>query len=239
MERNLEKDLEKLGLTKNESKVYMVLVRLGSCKAGRISKNSELDRSSVYNALRSLIAKGMVSYMNIGKTRWFQSSDPRNLVLNIEGNLEMARSLVPIISEMRKEKKLKEDVRLFKGLKGIKVVFEDIIANADENLVFGSEGQFSKNLPSLSKRISGRMKNKGIRVRSIIRSNRQLRDKDLSSNKRRIPSGIESPVVTNIYKDKIVIIIWSEVPEAILIQNKKAADAYRDYFEFMWKNAKR
>ncbi|MAE13486.1 hypothetical protein CMO92_02890 [Candidatus Woesearchaeota archaeon] len=56
------------------------------------------------------------------------------------------------------------------------------------------------------------------------------------ANVRKIPSKTESPVVTNIYKNKIAIIIWSEIPEAILIENAQAANAYRDYFDFMWKH---
>ena len=47
-------------------------------------------------------------------------------------------------------------------------------------------------------------------------------------------------MMTKIYDDKIAIIIWNNVPEAVIIHNahnKDAALLYKNYFDFMWKNA--
>ncbi|MFH1506012.1 MAG: helix-turn-helix domain-containing protein [archaeon] len=230
-------NFRKIGFSQNETQVYLALVKLGSSKAGKIAKYASMDRSSVYNALKSLMQKGMVSYVIVGKTRWFQCSNPKNIMTYLSNKLDLAKEFVPELDKVRRQSKLKEDVRLFKGNNGIKTVFEDILRNADENLIFGSEGQFSKKMPFFEKQFTKRMENKGIKVKSIVRSNRKVPKKDRVANRKSIPSTTESPVVTNIYKNKIAIIIWSEIPEAILIENEKAANAYRDYFNFMWKHA--
>ena len=47
----------------------------------------------------------------------------------------------------------------------------------------------------------------------------------------------ENIVTTNIYSNKIAIILWTEVPEAIIIENKHAAESYKDYFEILWKSS--
>ena len=227
--------LVKLGFSNNESRVYLSLIKLGSSKAGMIAKHAELDRSSTYNALKSLLQKGLVSYVTIGKTKWFQSSSSNNIVNYLSKKLESAKDILPDLEKIRKQNKLRENVTLFKGFKGVKTIFEDILSNAEENLIFGSEGQFSQTMPLFANQFSQRLESKGIRIKSIIRSNRSKSKR----NYRFIPSTSESPVVTNIYDDKIAIIVWSDVPEAILIENKKAADAYRDYFSFMWKHAER
>ena len=39
-------------------------------------------------------------------------------------------------------------------------------------------------------------------------------------------------------KDKIAIIIWTDEPEGIIIENKAAAKAYKSYFDILWENAK-
>jgi len=230
-------NLERIGFSTNEAKAYLTLATNGSSKAGKISKQANLDRSSTYNALKTLIQKGIVSYVTIGKTRWFQISDPKNIITYLDNKVDTAKKVIPKIDELHKQTKRKEDVTLYKGTKGIKTVFEDILRHADENLMFGSEGQFGQTMPRYEKQFSNKMKKRGVRVKSIIRTNREIRNKD--KTKRKIPSKTQSPVVTNIYKDKIAIIIWSETPEAILIQNKKASDAYRDYFTFMWKYAEK
>ena len=44
---------------------------------------------------------------------------------------------------------------------------------------------------------------------------------------------------TNIYSDKVAIILWSkENPFAILIKQREIAEAYRNYFEMLWKTCK-
>jgi hypothetical protein len=44
----------------------------------------------------------------------------------------------------------------------------------------------------------------------------------------------------NIYGDKVAIIHWSkERPFAILINEKDIAQGYRNYFELLWKGAKK
>jgi hypothetical protein len=48
----------------------------------------------------------------------------------------------------------------------------------------------------------------------------------------------EQTITTNIYSDKIALILWTDLPEAVLIKNKAAAEAYRSYFEILWKQAK-
>ncbi|MEK6937840.1 MAG: hypothetical protein AABX04_02230, partial [Nanoarchaeota archaeon] len=56
---------------------------------------------------------------------------------------------------------------------------------------------------------------------------------------RYVDKEVKSNVVTNIYGDKIAIIVWSENPEAIIIENAEAAKSYKNYFEFMWKYSKK
>jgi len=233
----MKNKLRKIGLSENEATVYIILIKNGSSKAGDISKHASMDRSSTYNAVKSLIQKGLVSYVTIGKIKWFQSSNPKNLQTYLESKLDTAKEIVPELDTLRKSNKLKENVRLFRGNKGIKTVMNDILENAKENLFFGSEGQFSKNMPLYSRQFQDKMKKKGIVVKSIIRSNRKQEIENKKTNVKRIPMGVESPVVTNIYEDKIAILIWSEEPEAILIENKKAADAYKDFFNYVWKKA--
>ena len=45
---------------------------------------------------------------------------------------------------------------------------------------------------------------------------------------------------TNIYGDRVAIILWSkEKPFVILIKDEEIAKGYRSYFEHLWKIAKK
>ena len=121
--QNLSEKFRKIGFSQNETAVYLALVKLGSSKAGAISKYASMDSSSVYYALRSLMQKGLVSYVIIGKTRWFQCSNPNNIISYLSNKLDLAKDFVPELDKIRRQSKLKENVRLFKGVKGVKTVF--------------------------------------------------------------------------------------------------------------------
>jgi len=232
---NPEKALEKVGFSPNEIKVYLTLNNHGSTKAGRISKLAHIDRSSCYNALKLLQEKGMVSYVSIGKIKWFQAAGPKRILDYIKEQEEDIKSIIPQLEEKQKAKKVEGQVRLFKGLKGIKTIFLDIIRTGEDNFVFGSEGQFSERLHDFAMQFDLMKKEKRIKTQLLIRKDRKEVDNKTTQYKY-LPNISESPAVTNIYGDKIAIIIWTDEPEGIIIENEAAAKAYKSYFDFMWKH---
>ena len=146
-------------------------------------------------------------------------------------------SILPSLQERHVRKKIEGQVRLFKGTKGVKSVFLDIIRTGKDNYLFGSEGQFSDRMPDFAYQFDRMKKEKGIKTQLIIRRGRKEVDNKFSEH-RYLPGVSESPAVTNIYGDKIAIIVWTDEPEAIVIENAAAAKAYKSYFDFMWRKAK-
>src|SRR3989338_1207618 len=234
----IEKTLGKIGLSPNEIKVYLTLNEQGSMKAGRIAKLAKMDRSSTYNAIQMLLEKGFVSYVFIGKVKWFQAVGPHRILEYLKEQQDDVQSILPELQEKHKRKKIEGQVRLFKGVKGVKSVFLDIIRTGKDNYVFGSEGQFSEMMPEFAYQFDRMKKEKGIKTQLILRKDRKEID-SRTSDHRYLPGIAQSPAVTNIYGDKIAIIIWTDEPEGIIIENAAAAKAYKSYFDFMWENGKK
>lgn len=231
--------LENIGLTSNEIEVYMALLDLGPSMAGKLSKQIQLNRSSTYNALRGLLKRGFVHYVVEANRKVYGAADPKRLFSFLKENEEDIKQVMPKLEEMFKQQKVEENVTLYKGLKGIKTVFEDIINEGKPNLVFGSEGQFVERMPWYVPHFVRKIQEKGIKIRHIARQGRDVSNKTKTTDVRWLPFKVESPVATNIYSDKIAIVIWSKVPEAVIIKNKTAADAYRELFDVVWNMAKR
>lgn len=236
---DLEETLEHIGLSGNDAKVYLALLREGSSKAGTVAKSSELNRASTYNSLDSLVKKGLASYVIIRGVKWFQASDPRNLRKFLENKMDFIDAALPELEEIHSSEKLPERVSLYKGKRGVKTVLEDILANADENCLFGSEGQLKERMPIYAEKFLRRLRRNGIKVRSLVRKGREKEQAYPSTEVRFVPKSVESPVITNIYDNKIALLIWSDPPEAVIIENEMAAKAYKSYFEFMWEHAKK
>jgi len=234
---DVEKILEKIGFSPNEIKVYLVLNDRGSNKAGRIAKLVKIDRSSCYNALKLLLEKGLASYVIIGKVKWFQATGPRRLLDYIKEQEEDVKSIIPKLHERHKASKVEGQVRLFKGEKGVQTIFLDIIRTGKDNFVFGSEGQFAERMTDFAYKFDILKKEKKIHTKLIIRKGKkELKSK--TSEYRYLPNISESPSVTNIYGNKIAIVIWTDEPEGIIIENEATAKAYKSYFDVLWKHAK-
>ena len=229
----IERVLSSIGLSANEIKTYLTLNDHGSMKAGRIAKLAKMDRSSCYHALTMLLDKASVSYVLIGKVKWFQAVGPRRLLEYLKEQQEDVKAILPELQQRHKASKQEGQVRLFKGVKGVKAIFGDIIRSGKDNYVFGSEGQFSQRMPEYALQFMRLKKENGIKTQLICRKGRK--ELDISSDHHRYLDVAQSPAVTNIYGDKIAIVIWTDEPEGIIIENAAAAKAYKSYFDVLWK----
>ncbi|MDP7115430.1 MAG: helix-turn-helix domain-containing protein [Candidatus Woesearchaeota archaeon] len=233
---DIKATLGRIGLTENEIKVYLCLVDYGLSKAGKVAKITEIQRSSCYMAINSLVHKGLVSYHLEGIVKHFQATSPHRLLEYVDEQRESIKQIVPDLGKRHKLGKKEGQVRLFKGKRGVEAVFMDIIRTGVDNDVFGDDGQLRKNMPIFCEKFVRDQNRLGITTRLLSRVGR-----DVSYSKgsiyRLVDKDVVSPVATNIYKDKIAIIVWTDEPEAIIIENEAAARAYKAYFEFMWKHA--
>ncbi len=73
---SIMKDLEKLGLTRAESRVYLLLMKHGTVAAGDLAKISGYSRPKVYQILDKLLTLGLVESFP-GRPIKFRAFDPR------------------------------------------------------------------------------------------------------------------------------------------------------------------
>ncbi len=234
---SIEKTLHWIGLSKNESKLYLVMLREGSAKAGRIAKLAQLNRTSTYEALRSLLDKGLAGYVVKENHKWFNAVNPKRLVEYVDEKKKEAKKILPELEERYSIPKEKNDVTLYYGKKGVKSVLMDIIRDKKPNSVLDSEVKLAERLPYFQPQFKRGIEKAKIPIRHITRRGVTV-SPTRTTTVRYLNFKTKSPVATNIYGDKIAIIIWSETPEAVIIKNKLAAEAYREYFEKLWKLSK-
>jgi len=238
----IRETLKQIGLGHNESKIYLTLLKLGSSMAGKIAKEANVDRSACYDSLKALIKKGLVKYVLEANRKMFSAEDPRRLVDFLKEKEEMVGEVLDDLKNLYYDKKDDSQVTMYRGYNGLKSVFEDILKEAkeNENLVIDSSGRMSDKMPYyVHHYIKGLEKNK-ITVRHIVRRSRKP---GLNPSKttviRSFPKDIKETIITtNIYAGKIAMILWSDIPEAVIIQNKAAYIAYKDYFEILWARAR-
>jgi len=228
-------ELKELGLTENESELYLALIDLGPSLAGQISRKTGLHRRTVYDTTERLIKKGLVGYILKNNRRLFQASNPDRLMEMIE---EKHNLILPIVNELKEKfskTKTKEETNFYKGKEGLKNIFEDQL-NAKEILILGASPKAYDILQFYFKWYDKKRKSKKIKAR-IIATNRKISKIPLAEI-RYLPQKYQNPVAVNIYEDKTAIILWAKDPIAIVIKNREITEGYKNYFELMWKIAK-
>lgn len=233
------KTLEFSGLTSNESLVYLTLLQIGPSMAGRISKKSEINRTSTYDVLDSLFKKGLITYTIRSNKKWFECIDPETLLELVKEREEDVRNLLPALQKIYKKPDEKHGVTLYYGTRGVKSVFQMILREAKEVAVMDSEGQLIEKMPAFAKYVKKQLNKRKIKVLYLIRKLKKGNNPSKYTEVRFIEKKTASEAVFNIYNDKIVIFIWTDPPEAVVIQNKAAADSIMDYFYMIWSKAKR
>ena len=228
-------ELKQAGLTENESKVYIALIDLGPSLAGQISRKTGMHRRTVYDTTEMLIKKGLVGYMLKNNRRLFQASNPQRILEIIREKQNLLAPLISQLSEKFVSTKEKEETNFYKGKEGLKTVFEDQLS-AKEILILGASPKAYEVLQFYFKWYDKARKEKKIKAR-IISTSKSIKRIPLAEIKY-LPEKYSNPVSVNIYGDKVAIILWANVPLAIVIKNKEISEGYKNYFELLWNIAK-
>ena len=114
----LEQQLEKLGFSKNETKVYLALFDLGKVRAGDIIEHTGLHRHLVYLALDALAERGTVTKTIRNGVAEFVANDPKSLLDELEERKRVAEAVAIALREKREG--VPREVTVYEGTEGIK-----------------------------------------------------------------------------------------------------------------------
>ena len=80
MIERLSPELEAVGLSDKEAKVYLAALELGHSTAQVIAAKATVNRPTTYIAIESLIKRGLMSSITKGKKRYFVAEAPERIV---------------------------------------------------------------------------------------------------------------------------------------------------------------
>lgn len=232
--------LQQLGMNLNEAKIYLALLELGQAQAGALSKETQINRTTIYDSIERLIEKGLVSYTIQANKKVFQPIAPKTLLEQVTEKESIIKEILPELESLFKESKEKEETNIYKGRKGIRSILNDIL-NYKEYVAFGSSGRFLEIMKHDFILFQKQKNDKKIKARVILsESSRKTEQVKLAySNFKYIPDEFTAPTTTFVYGNKTAIIVWSENPVATLIESKEVAESYLHYFELLWRIAKK
>ena len=130
--------LEALGIGAKEWDIYIALLELGTAPLRLIAERARLNRGVCYDTLKQLLSKGLVSYVDAKRHRYFTAEDPsrlRSLATKREVALEEAREeltlLAPILKARAGTSEYRPAVRYFEGEAGVRDLLEDVLRQTE------------------------------------------------------------------------------------------------------------
>ncbi len=246
-----EKELQEFGLTEGEAKVYVCLLKLGLSTVGPVVKNSKVAYSNIYEILERLIQKGLVSYIIKEKTRHYKALQPSRLKEYLETKKEeiikkesKLNEILPKLQELIKKYEEKS-AEIYIGTKGLRTAYENLLENAQKGEIvtyfysYNSEAYKQEN--NFYYQLFPKLKETKTLWKGIANIEFKKQFKKEKSPKFLQIKFVNFPVPSDIdiFKDKILITSWKNTPMGILITSKEIANNFKEYFNEIWKIAKK
>ena len=245
----IDQELINLGLTKEESKVYLSVVELGGAFVSSIARRAKVNRSTCYHTLDNLVKKGLVSSYQKGKVLHFVAEDPKRFQQIAEEKMERAKELIPQLQALTSTLAFKPKIRFFEGVEGVKSVFEDILNTGDEVLGYTNVKGLGELIPEYFRQFCHKKIKRNIKTRYIAPAVPEGVDMiDEYYPKKYDPNLLEilmvNPTEFNfqneiaIYGNKVAIISLN--PDeliGLIIEGKTFSESMKSFFDLAWLGA--
>ena len=245
-----KEELLKLGLSQSEATLYLTLLRIGASDVQGLIQETGFYKANTYQALERLCDKGILSKVIEGNRRVYQIQNPHSLIEFIEKKKDeldkqkkLAEKLTKEVELSKKHTTIKETASVFNGISGVKKIYEEIVKNKFDYLVFGSPSQSETVIPDYYwENLHAKQHEHGIKARMIFHKSLRHWKKIVHHNEIKIrffDANFEPLTETTIYGKKVAFVVWIDKPVVTIIDNEHVANSYRQVFELLWKIAKK
>ncbi len=246
----LKQFLLSAGLSEKEARVYLVLLSLGRATVSEIARQSNINRTTGYDLLDTLVGYGLVRISGKEPKQEYVAESPDAIIAmlterqkKIAESLEKAQQLLPQFKSIHTVSD-RPKIRFYEGKDGLQQVYEDTLTSHEEIRAYAPVDDMHAALPEYFPAYYRRRTKRGIHIRAIIPSTpigkeRASRDVEESRETALVPpeTFYFSPEI-NIYDNKVMIASWRE-KLGIIIESAEIADAMKKIFELAWAEAKR
>ena len=242
-----KKYLEYAGLSEKESEIYLALLKTGAVSAMDLARTTSLKKSIVYITLETLVKRGLVREVTVGKRTQYEAESPDTLRMVIQDKRnrveEEARRLETIISELKSiERDLGERpiVQYYEGREAVKQAIDEYVAAED----FSSGKDYGIYSYDLLKKI---FTDKDIKIidEKRIKNNIQFKaiytgvEKVIEGDKTQALMKIDQdrfPILCDIgiFNDEVRIHTLGKKPYGIFIKNKELATTLKSIIEYVF-----
>lgn len=242
--------LQNLKLSQKEVEVFLGLLKLGKGTAARISRESGITRTHIYDIVKDLISKGLVSEIEERGVKTYEAVDHAGLLAFVSREQKELQKMEKKIGQMASEfnalqvgAKQKTKVRFFDGVEGVKNIYEEIRQDLQkpqapfEVLTIFSPANLERVIPDFQYLNYPNMIGRDIvAADEFLPAYLEQMKKNANSISYKIwpkEKGL-FPTDNIAWKNKIAYIDLVGYPSGIIVENEAMVKTFTLWFEQMW-----
>jgi sugar-specific transcriptional regulator TrmB len=246
MNSESKKVLESLGLSKEESDIYLAGLELGEISVQNLAKKANIKRPTAYKILEKLISSGLFYQTFNGKKRFFNAEDPEKLKSSLKQKEMELKRVLPELKSIYNISETKPKVKFYEGVAGAISIYEDTLNSTEESgeimTYTGIKNFFSVFPKGYAEEYYAKRVAKKITAKIIaIESEESLEWKrNAEKEMRKIFLVPEKQLTffgdTETFGDKVAFISYKENFMAVVIESREIANMQRFIFNLAWEN---
>ena len=241
----MQKDLQTIGLGKNEAQVYEALVKHGPCRAGLLINKLDIHRNLVYQSLESLIEKGFVVKVIRKKVWTFQITDPKSLLTAFKSKEIIAHEVIKQIQTFHHQ--AEQQIVVYEGIDSYRSYWMDSLEKIPHGATIHCLGSINNDdffelLGPFAKKYTELKNKKEIIWKTIhfkiTQSEIEMMKKQPALTKYRLWPR-DTPCVRNfnVTADTIIVQSFVEPLRIIEIKDPILVKVFQNYFDMMWEKS--
>lgn len=239
-EKRVSEILEAIGFKKNEVLIYLYLLKTGEASISDISKGTGIHRSNTHDLVEGLLSKGIVDETIINEKKYYYPIEPEDLLDYLKQKQKKLEEVIPQLEKTKNTKQDRRKVSLSEGVNSVKNILNHLLDLKEPISAYGIPKELDDILGGFLGEYHRRRIKRKIPLRIIFETKGMNQMKKL--NKMDFTEARYLPLKhthssTIICREKIILITWESPITTIIIESKNISDAYKEYFEIIWKEA--
>jgi SAM-dependent methyltransferase/predicted DNA-binding transcriptional regulator len=240
--KNLQSILLSIGLTENESLVYLAGLSLGSTTILKLARSSGLKRTTVYSVVEDLKRRGLMNIEMRGFKKLYSVESPEKLEHILEERKETFKKELPEFLALYNLKGEDGVIRYYEGLeaiKGIYMGFLDEMRPHDDYLVVANQEKWFNLDPKFFLKYKEERAKKNVKTRLLFQDSPVAREhkkfqKNWNENVKILPQGTKLNTDLVIMPSKVIVFSLDVPLVAFVIENKNFVSMQKEMFELLW-----
>lgn len=229
--------LTNLGLSPNETNIYLAALELGQTSAQRIAQKAQIKRTTTYSVLEGMVKKSFILKTNKDGHHQYIAENPKNLAERFKAHQKSFENVLPELEAIHNKREVKPKVLFFEGKDGILKVYEDTLKERPEEILEFNTSEIFKAFESFPIDYVEERKKRNIHALRIGPKDEQyskhakLDAEELSETK--LIKNFDIPIEINIYNNKVAFMSYTD-KIGLIIESEGIAKSMKKIYELLW-----